>query len=280
MSLATGFTWTHKNLRLVGYSVAGISTSIVFPDAHACFDVAQGLPYQIGVPHLLISHGHMDHASGLPYLISQKAMTGQAPPNVWMPEALVNPMREIMRIWERIDGHTYQYQFRAAKVGEEIPLGAPYFARAVPSFHRVPSVGYVIYERKKRLKIEFANLEPSELGRLRREGLILDEPLEEPVIAFSGDTTIEFLDSPDVQRARLLILEVTYWDKKKTVENARTWGHIHLDEVLPRLESLKNEKILFIHASARYSTKDLRAIIDDRVPEQFKTRVDIFPRPI
>jgi ribonuclease Z len=279
MSLTTGYTWTHKNIRLVGYSVGGITTSLVFPDAHVCFDVGQGLPFQIGVPNILITHGHMDHAAGLPYLISQKAMTGQLPPTVYMPESLVRPMREIMRLWEGIDQHTYQYQFKAAREAEEIPLNAPYVARPFKTFHRIPSFGYTVYEKRKRLKPEFRSLEPIELGRLRREGADLDEWGTEPVLSFSGDTTIEFLDNEDVRKSRILALEVTYWDEKKSVANAREWGHIHLDELLPRLEQIKSEKILLLHASARYTSERLRDIIEARVPEHFKHRIALFPRP-
>jgi ribonuclease Z len=221
----------------------------------------------------------MDHAAGLPYIISQKAMTGLVPPSVYMPEALVRPMREIMRIWERIDGHTYQYQFKAALENEEITLNGSYFARTFKTFHRVASVGYTVFERKKRLKAEYRKYEPTYLGDLRKQGHEPDEIYEEPVISFTGDSQIECLDSEQVRNSRILVMEVTYWDKQKTVENARTWGHIHLDELIPRLESIKSEKIVLIHASARYSNKELRAIVDARIPEHFKHRVDIFPRP-
>lgn len=280
MSLSTGFVWRHKNIRLVGYSVAGISTSIVFPDADVCFDVAQGLPFQIPVATILLSHGHMDHASGLPYLIAQKTMTSQTPPVVYMPSSLVQPLQEIMRIWERIDRHTYQYHFKAVNEGIEYPLKAPYFFRSFPTYHRVPSHGYTVFERKKRLKTEYKALAPFELGALRKQGVALDTHDDEAVISFTGDSKIEFLDSPQVRESRVLLMEVTYWDNKKTVENARAWGHIHLDELLPRLPELKCEKIVLIHASARYNTPYLKQILEARLPEHLKHRIDIFPRPI
>lgn len=280
MSLAAGYVWKHKNIRLIGYSMAGICTSIVFPDADVCFDVGQGLPFQIPVPNILITHGHMDHASGLPYLIAQKAMTGQTPPTVYMPEPLLRPMRDIMRIWQEIDHHTYQFQFKSVAPGEERPLKAPYFFRAFPTQHRVPSQGYTVFEKKKKLRPEFKDLGPHELGDLRKKGEIIDEHFEEAVLSFTGDTKIEFLESEQVRKSRVLVMEVTYWDKKKSVENAREWGHIHLDEVIPRLESLKCEKVVLIHASARYNTPYLREILDARLPEHLKDRVDLFPRPI
>ncbi len=280
MSLSTGFVWNHKNVRLVGYSIGGSATCITFPEADVAFDVAQGLPFALPISNLLITHGHLDHASGIPYLISQKAMMGITPPTIYMPDILLRPMREIMRLWEHIDQHTYQYQFHSVKPGDQLALKAPFFFRPFPTFHRVPSHGYTIFEKKKRLKEEYRQLAPMELGNLRRQGLTLEDHYDEAVISFTGDTTIECLDSPQVQESRILLIEVTYWDEQKSVENARTWGHIHLFELLPKLEKLKCEKIVLIHASARYTSAYLREIIDARVPEHFKHRVELFPRPI
>lgn len=280
MSLEKGFVLNVAGLKLQGYSVAGITTSIAFPDGDLCFDVAQGLPFQIPYPNILISHGHMDHASGLPYLIAMKSMTSQAVPQVYMPDSLVKPMSDIMKIWAQIDQHEYRFNFTGVQNGRDYPLKAPYFFRPFPTFHRVPSHGYTIYERKKHLKPEYRGLPPEELGRLRRERVMLDEFVNEPVLSFSGDSKIEFLDAPDVQKSRVLLMEVTYWDQKKSVENAREWGHIHFDEVLPRLESLKCEKIVFIHASARYTTPYIKDVIEARVPEHLKSRVMLFPRPM
>lgn len=260
--------------------MAGITTSIVFPDADCVFDVGQGLPYQVPIPNVLITHGHMDHAAGLPYLISQKAMMGHTPPNIFMPDVLVRPMREIMRIWSELDGHTYQFQMRAAKQGESYDLKNPYFFKVFPTQHRVASQGYTVFERKKHLKPEFKTTPVHELGVLRKKGMILDDFTEEPILSFTGDTKIEFLDNSEVRKSRVLIMEITYWDEKKSVENARLWGHIHLDELIPKLDDIKSEKILLIHASARYTTPYLKEVLEARIPEQHKHRIEIFPRPI
>jgi ribonuclease Z len=50
--------------------------------------------------------------------------------------------------------------------------------------------------------------------------------------------------------------------------------------LIPRLPEIKSEKILLIHASARYTSKYLREILDAKIPEHFKHRVELFPRPM
>jgi ribonuclease Z len=277
--LETGLSWQHKDLTLFGYSLAGISTSVVFPAADVCFDVAQGLSYQIPINTILITHGHLDHAGGIPYLLGQKSMRGAKAPVIYMPHALLAPMQKIMQLWGEIEDHTYNYTFQPIAPGEEAQLKGPFFFRPFPTFHRVPSQGYTIFQRKKRLKKEFLGLHHSELGVLRRKGKVLEEHYEEPQVSFTGDTRIEFMESEQVRNSRVLVMEVTYWDERKSVANAREWGHIHMDELLPRLDELKCEKIVLIHTSVRYTTEYLKGILEKRLPEQHKHRVELFPRP-
>ena len=280
MSLATGYQLICGDLKFVGYSLAGISTSIAMPEADVLFDVAQGLPYQTPFNTILLTHAHMDHASGLPYLISQKSMQSRPKPRVIMPAEAVDPLRRIMNIWHEIDQFEYSFEFKAVKSGEVIPLKGEYFAKSFPTFHRVPSQGYTVFRKKRRLKTEYAKHSPHELGQLRRDGAVLEEVLEENLVSFTGDTKIEFLDSDQARKSKVLFMEVTHWDEKKSVSNAREWGHIHFDELLPKLNSIEAERIVLIHASARYSTKAIREIIDARVPENIKPKLILFPRPI
>ncbi|MDZ4081562.1 MAG: MBL fold metallo-hydrolase, partial [Bdellovibrionales bacterium] len=158
MSLATGYVLQHGELKLVGYSIAGTSTSIAFPEADVLFDVAQGLPYQTPYNTVLLTHAHMDHASGLPYLISQKSMQQRPKPVIYMPKAAIDPLTRLMDIWHEIDEYKYSFEFRHVAFGEEIPLKAGYFAKAFPTYHRIPSQGYTVYRRRRRLKAQYQDL--------------------------------------------------------------------------------------------------------------------------
>jgi len=277
--LEHGFTWTHNEIKLTGYSLAGMSTSVIFPAADVCFDVAQGLPFQVPINNILITHGHLDHAGGLPYLLGQKAMRATRPPVIYLPESLLSPMQEIMRLWSQIENHSYDFTFQAIAPGEQAPLKGNYFFRPFPTFHRVPSQGYTVFQRKKKLLDNYVGLSHIELGNLRRQGQVIEQSYEEAILSFSGDTRIEFLQSEQVRHSRVLLMEATYWDEHKSVENARQWGHIHFEELLPHLDQLHCEKIVLIHSSVRYTREYLTQIIERRVPEKHRGRVELFPRP-
>ena len=280
MSLAEGFSWAYKDWSFSGYSLAGITTSILCRNAAVCFDVGQGLPFQNSARHILITHGHLDHAAGIPYVISQKNMIGQKEVDFLLPPHLVDPIERILKIWQEVDQQEYSYRLRAAEPGRIMELDKLYCVKPFSTPHRVPSQGYVLYQKKKRLKQEFKSEGEEAILAARRRGEDPNEIFLDPAVAFTGDTKIEFLSSdPDVARARILFVEATFWDEAKPVEHARKWGHIHLDEVLEILPQLKNERVVLIHASVRYSTAQLEKILRQKLPPSERERVVIFPRP-
>lgn len=278
MSLERGLIWEHQDIRLLGYSLAGITTSVGFPAADVLFDVGQGLPWQIPFRNILLTHGHMDHAAGLPYLIGQKAMHGSTPVHIHLPPHLVEPLRQIMQIWAQVEDHSYHFEFHPVREGHDIPLRGEYFARTFPTLHRVPSTGYTVFERKKRLRAEFRGMTPKELGRLRHEGTEIEEPFEANLLSFTGDTQIEFLESAQARTSQVLVMECTYWDDKRGVSRAREWGHLHLDELIPWLDRIESRKILLIHTSVRYSPTDLARLLNEKIPAEHRDRVEVFPR--
>lgn len=195
-----------------------------------------------------------------------------------MPESLVGPLDEIMKIWERIEEHQYKYEFIGVRADDEIPLNAQTFIKVFPTTHRIESYGYTIFEIHKKLKAEYWGLKQDEIVDLRRQGLEVNETSHIPVVTFTGDTQIEFLDSrPWIRQSKILLMESTYLDDKKSIEHARTWGHTHIDEIVPRLKDIESEKIVLIHASSRYSDKEALRLLKEKIPAEFQDRVELFP---
>ncbi len=270
--------WEHSGIKFEGLSLAGIRTSIAIPEYSVCFDVAQGLPHSLGMKTFLITHGHLDHASGIPYIISQKAMNSHQAPRFFMPKSLVEPLTEIMKIWAKIEGHEYKYEFYGVGPGDEIEIKPNIIARPFQTVHRVDSQGYSLFRKTKKLRADLAHLSQKEIADLHRQGIDPNEISEDCIVSFTGDTQVEFLDlNPVLKKSKILMLEATYLDSQKSVASAKEWGHTHLDEIIPHLDSIESERVVLIHTSSRYSYKEAVALVAERIPEKHRGRVVLFP---
>lgn len=276
--LNIGNEWSYEDLNFVGLSLAGIRTSIAMPQLSLAFDVAQGFPYLFNINHFFVTHGHLDHAAGIPYLISQKNMSSHKPPMFYMPESMIDPLQRIMKAWAEIEKHEYKTQFIGVKGDETFRINNNYFVRPFKTVHRVDSFGYTLFHTKTKLKPEMVPLSQEELRSVRESGVEIIHSVETPLVSFTGDTQIEFIESaPWVRKSKILFLEATYLGKDKTVESARSWGHTHLDEIIPILPRLECERIVLIHSSARYSLEVSRKILSEKIPKEFQEKIVLFP---
>ena len=99
--------------------------------------------------------------------------------------------------------------------------------------HPVPSQGYVVYSTKEKLKAEYAGKAGLEIRDLRRAGVEVTDTVEVPEVAFTGDTTSDWITNAggdpvaaDALRAKLLICECTFVDDSVTPEARLVMGPI------------------------------------------------------
>ena len=183
MGLTIGAEYSYAGLNLKGISLSGIRTAISLPDYSFSFDVAQGYPFLLNLKQFFLSHGHLDHAAGVPYIISQKAMNNQEAPKFYMPKSLVEPLDRIMKIWQEIEGHQYKYEFIGVEADMEIPVKGNHFVKVFPTTHRIDSFGYTLFENHKKLAPKYQGLSRDELMKLRNEGHDLNEVTAVPLVS-------------------------------------------------------------------------------------------------
>ncbi|EPG64628.1 MBL fold metallo-hydrolase [Leptospira wolffii] len=267
----------HKGHVFEGISEGGIRTSVVMPRLNLMFDIGHQNPDRVHIERLLLTHAHLDHSAGIPYYISQRSLRKLNPPKIYLPEELESPMREILSLYSKVEDFPYKYEMKGTPEGEEFPLDPYHSFKAWKTFHRVASQGYTIYEKRKRLKPEFQGIPHKELMEKKSAGAEIDEQVTKPVVSFSGDTKIEYvLTHKDVAESEIIFLECTYIDKERDVAAAREWGHIHLDEIIHNLSAFKNEKIVLIHFSKRYSIPYIRSVFSKRIPPSERDRFHLF----
>lgn len=241
------------NIALVGYSMAGEETVIAAPEFNVIFDIGRAPQDLINLDHVLLTHGHMDHAAGIAYYFSQRNFLGNPAGTVVLPRPLAAPVRRLMQAWAEIEGHPSPANIVPADPGEDYMLRRNLFARAFAVTHGAPSLGFTIVEKRHKLKPEFASHSGRELAELKRKGVAIETNIEVPLLAYCADTALgDWLDLPHVSQAKVVILECTFFDPDHVVR-ARAGRHMHAIDMPEAMRRLKTEHVVLSHISRRTS---------------------------
>ncbi|MCC6137100.1 MAG: hypothetical protein IT287_00585 [Bdellovibrionaceae bacterium] len=157
-NLSTGFKWSHGDHNFVGFSVAVITTSLVYENASIAFDIGQGLPFNIPRNHYFLTHCHSDHAGGLAYVLSQRSLWSLPPAHVYVLPQYKEPLTKIIRQWQELEDFSYDFHIHSMDIGDTVDIDKDYRVQSFKTVHRVPSQGFILYKNKKKLKPEFSHL--------------------------------------------------------------------------------------------------------------------------
>ena len=267
--------YRHKNLHVRAIGKGGIETCYILPDYQIAFDMGRCPDELVDIPKIFLTHGHLDHASGLPYYLSQRSLRNLPAPEIYVPAEILEPLTQILQLWQKIEDFEYSVPLKGLNPGDVVEIRKDHYIKALKANHRVPCRGYVLIRNSKKLKKEFLALSSKEIQRLKNSNSDIFEMKQIPLFAFSGDTTIEFvIENPEIQEAEVLFLECTYIDDKRPVQRARDWGHIHLDEIAERQNLFRNERLVLTHFSRRYRKFFIEKLMEKKLKSDFLSRID------
>jgi len=263
------------DLEILGYSVAGEETVIGLPQLDVCFDIGKAPDQLISINHVLLTHGHMDHAGGIAYYLSHRKFNGMREGTVLTSPNTLKPIRDILDAWGQLDGNRIPANLVGVQPGDQYQIKPNLIARCFPTKHSYQSVGFSVIETRKKLKAEYQGLTGPQIVKLKKQGVEIENPVEIPLVSYLGDTSyVDFAQLDTVSKSKILIAECTFYEDEHT-ERADAGKHMHIDEFGPLLERMENEHIIITHLTHRTSVLEARKMLEKRVPGQVYKKVII-----
>jgi ribonuclease Z len=263
----------HEGLTVRGFSRAAVQTYWAVPELKIIFDHGAPAWDLANLPRLALTHAHPDHLAGLVSYVATRAMFRQAETKIFLPSQIVTGVRELLDSWEKLTNDQFRPELIGCAPGDVVPLGGAHTLRPFKTTHVIPSQGYVVSERRQKLKPKYEGLSGAKIGELKRAGVEVATPVDVDLVAFSGDTTIAMLDdNPWLYRCKVLIMEITYVGTEPDPPHARRYGHVHLDDVVERASLFENELIVLGHFSTRLKKNEILETLAAKLPEDLLAR--------
>lgn len=268
------------SMEIIGYSVAGEETVLAIPSLDVCFDIGKSPEAVLSVDHVLLSHGHMDHAAGIAYYCSQRDFREMAAGTVLLPGDLAPILQELLRVWGKLDGTTPPVNIVAMEPGREYEIRRNLFAFAFATNHCRGSLGYTIIERRQKLKEQYLELPGREIAKLRQDGVPVTYTLNLPLVTYLGDTMGgDFEQLACVRNSKILIAECTFFDEEHH-DRARAGRHYHWDNLSKVLAGMENEYVVLTHLSRRTDITRARQMVNQSLtPDLVERVVFLMERP-
>lgn len=266
------------NYTLRGISVGGVYTSLAVPELGVVFDAGASPRSSAASDTIFLSHGHADHVGALPAMLGIRALSGKTrPPRVVMPAEIVDDLQAALASLSKLQRFPLEIEAIGLRPGDELELRGDLRVRAVRTFHPVPSLAYLLVRRVAKLKPELQGLTGPQIAARRRAGEVVSDYDDRIEIAYATDTLISALDhAPELLAARILIMESTFLDERKSRDAARAGCHIHLDEIVERADQFANEHLVLMHFSQLYRPDEVPGILDARLPAALRRKVTPF----
>jgi ribonuclease Z len=267
------FSLATEHFTLDGRSRAGHETYFRVKELGIALDIGRCPDLVVSMQHVFITHAHLDHAAGIPFYAGQRHLQALGGGTIYVPAEVADDVRELLAVQAKLTGAGLAVKIVGMAAGDEIALGRLHVVRAYAATHRVAARGYEFIERRHHLREELAGLSGEEIGRLRREGVPVDEEYRRSLLFYTGDTDRGILEQCDALfKAEVLLIECSFIEDGHQ-GRAAEYRHIHIDDVADFADRFENNLIVLTHFSRRYSHEQIRDGVRKRLPASLHERV-------
>jgi ribonuclease Z len=210
-------------LTLRGTSVAARATAFAVPEFGVALDVGRMSPAIAAQPVVLLSHGHLDHLSGvLAYLNVRARFHKGEPTRLVVPESVAGPLTQALALMPGME--SVRKRLRLADVivgvtpGERVKLPS---GTAVPFAmdHGIETLGWTLCRPRGR----------------------------RPVLVYAADGSTEpFVVAPGLLDATVAIVECTFVERNRKVA-ARMAKHAHISDWVALAPKLCCDHLVLAH---------------------------------
>lgn len=270
-------TVEHDGLTVEGYSRAAVQTYWRIPELKLGFDLGAQPWSFMGTSTWFVSHTHLDHVAALPVYVARRRMMKMEPPRVFLPAENLDAVKQMLAAFMRLDRGRLPCDLVGVAPGDEIELSRELLVTAVATTHTVPSLGYVVWDRRKKLRTEYADLSGHEIRDLRLAGVDVTHEVRTPVVGYLGDSSPKGLDAaPEFYLAKILIAEMTFVSPEHRKEKIHKHGHMHLDDWVDRRDKFENELVIAAHLSTRYHPRQVESMVKKALPDMLDGRLHLW----
>src|SRR5205823_11029720 len=107
----------------------------------------------------------------------------------YLPAKAVEDVDRLLKAFQRLDRGRMDVNLVGVEPGSEVELSRELVVSTFATKHTIPSLGFLVWERRKKLKPEYHALTGEQIRDLRLSGVEVAAELRLPRVAYLGDTS-------------------------------------------------------------------------------------------
>jgi ribonuclease Z len=252
-------------LNLEGCSLAGYATWLFHQPSRILFDCGEGCAFNLkerifAVETILLSHGHLDHISGLPSFFHAREFGkghNNKPLRIIYPKGSLGVIKMKVYLEQEINNTQFQIEWIAVDAHQVVEVGRNLYVYCFPGRHieGALTLGFQLFEVRRKLKEEYSCAPVDEIIRLKQSGTPITNDYKHGLLTYSGDTVP--LDKYGEYDGGIFCHECTFLNKNDIKYDV----HSSFDGVMEVIKNKRIDALFLYHISIRYALDEIHQFL-------------------